>query len=407
MKNTFLWCGFRSQQDFNRENTGSRISRPILRLVRKALCGVAFGAVWVSVAFSAPGSPVVELFPDPVVAKGKGFEIKQSEVDDAIASLKASLATQNQPFPDRERDTIAAKLLDRLVLTRILLQKATDEDRAKAKELADKFIANTKSKALSEESYRRQVRAAGMTPELFEKRAYEQALVETVLARELKPKISVSEDEVRDFYERGIDYEAREIKAAMDRLAPQGTEAESYLEEKKKFDQVTRANLAKLERPEQVRANIIVLYTIDRLTKQELPEAERQAKLALANRLLERLKAGESWSDLARQYSDDLDVQRNNGEYVITRTAPAIPELVDLKTMLFELPINETVGPLTNKLGFYIVRVLEHTSGGKMPFDKAASDIRELLINQQMQKLLPAYAEQLKKEFNVEINLNK
>ncbi|MGC8989364.1 MAG: peptidylprolyl isomerase [Verrucomicrobiia bacterium] len=354
---------------------------------------------------AAAKTNAVELFPDPVVAKGKGFEIRQSELDEAVANLSATLATQNQSIPDRDRNAVAARLLDRMVVSRILLQKATEEDLKKAKEAADKFIADTKGKAPSEESYRRQLRATGMTPELFEKRANEQAIVETVVARELKSTISVSEDEVRDFYEHGMDRQAREVKAVVDRLAKEGPETMFYSDGKKKLEEITRANLARLEQPEQVRANIIALYTIDRVTKQELPEPDREAKRALAERLLARLKAGESWSDLAGEYSDDLDAKRNRGEYVIVRTAPSLPELADLKAMLFELPINEIAGPITNKLGFYIVRVLERTPAGKMPYDKAAPEIREFLINQELQKRLPEYTEKLKKEYNVEINL--
>lgn len=361
-------------------------------------------ACWTN-GLAAARTNAVELFPDPVVAKGKGFEIRQSELDEAVANLRATLATQNQTIPDRDRNAVAARLLDRMVITRILVQKATEEDLQKAKSAAEKFIADTKAKAPTEESYRRQLRATGMTPELFEKRATEQAIVETVIERELKSTISVSEDEVRDFYEHGMDQQAREVKAVVDRLAKEGPETVFYADGKKKLEEITKANLARLERPEQVRANIIALYTIDRVTKQELPEPDREAKRALAERIVARLKAGESWSDLASEYSDDLDAKRNRGEYVIVRTAPALPELADLKAMLFELPVNEISGPITNKLGFYIVRVLERTPGGKMPYDKAAPEIRAFLINQELQKRLPEYTEKLKKEYNVEISL--
>jgi|YNPNPStandDraft_1061719.scaffolds.fasta_scaffold07075_3 peptidyl-prolyl cis-trans isomerase D len=382
----------------------------LYRFMTKYRGFLAIVTLILAIACSANGlaaakTNAVELFPDPVVAKGKGFEIRQSELDDAVANLRATLATQNQPIPDRDRNAVAARLLDRMVITRILLQKATEEDLKKAKTAVDKFLADTKAKAPSEESYRRQLRATGMTPELFEKRAAEQAIVETVVERELKSTISVSEDEVRDFYEHGMDQQAREVKAVVDRLAKEGPETVFYADGKKKLEEITKANLARLERPEQVRANIIALYTIDRVTKQELSEPDREAKRALAERIVARLKAGESWSDLASEYSDDLDAKRNRGEYVIVRTAPASPELADLKAMLFQLPVNEISGPITNKLGFYIVRVLEHTPAGKMPYDKAAPEIREFLINQELQKRLPEYTEKLKKEYNVEINL--
>lgn len=361
--------------------------------------------VCVAATNSGATSNKIELFPDPVVARGNGFEIRRSELDDAVAGLRATLATQNQSFSDREREAVAARILDRMVTTRILTLRATEEDKNKAREAAEKFLADTKAKATSEASYRRQLRATGITPEMFEKRAHEQAIIETVIAREIKSTISVPEDHIRDFYELGVDAQAREVQVVVEKLAKTGPETVFYSDGKKKFEEITKANLARLERPEQARVNIITLYTIDRLTKQDLPPADLQAKHALADRVLARLRAGESWSDLAREYSDDMEARRNGGEYTIVRTAPALPELAELKAAIFEAPLNQIVGPITNKLGIYFLKVVERTPAGKMPYAKAAPVIRELLINQELQRRLPGYTEKLKKEYNVEINL--
>ena len=107
----------------------------------------------------AASTDKLELFPDPVVAKGKGFEIRRSELDDAVMSLRATLATQNQSFPDREREAVAARLLDRMVATRILLDKATDEDKKKAREAADKFVNFSKNVLTSKPSWKLSLRA--------------------------------------------------------------------------------------------------------------------------------------------------------------------------------------------------------------------------------------------------------
>jgi len=347
----------------------------------------------------------VPLFPDEVVAKGKGFEIRRSEVDDAVAGFRATLASQNQSFPDSDREAVAAHILDSVVLTRILMQRATDADRKQAKELAEKLVAETRSRASSEEAYRRQLRATGITAELFAARALEQATVNTVVNRELRSTLAVSDDQVRDFYDRGVDVPAREVQAVVDQLAKTGPQTAFYTDGKHKLEEITKANLARLDRPDQVRANLIVLSTVDRLTRQDLPAPDQQAKHELAEKVLARLKAGEDWAKLARESSDDPEGQRTSGEYTIVKGAPTLPELAELKGTLFEMPVNEIRGPITNKLGFYLVRVLERTAAGKVPFDKAATDIRELLLNQEMQKRLPDYSAKLKKEYEVEVHL--
>jgi parvulin-like peptidyl-prolyl isomerase len=344
------------------------------------------------------------LFADEIVAKGKGFELRRSELDDTVAAFRATLATQNQSFPDSERGAIAQRMLDRMVLTRILLQRATTEDKTKAKETADKFVADTKARSRSEEAYRRQLRATGITPALFESRALEQATVETVINRELRSTLTVSDDQVRDFYERGLDAEAREVQAVIDKLSVKETNTVFYSDAKQKLEGIVKANLARLERREQVRAQVIVLYLVDRLTRQELTASDQQAKHAVAQKVLTRLKAGEDWSKLAREFSDDPESARTGGEYTIIRDSPSVPELAELKASLFDMPINEITGLITNRLGYYMVKVIERTAAGKMPFDKAANDIRELLLGVETQKRLPEYSARLRKEYEVEIH---
>jgi hypothetical protein len=39
-----------------------------------------------------------------------------------------------------------------------------------------------------------------------------------------------------------------------------------------------------------------------------------------------------------------------------------------------------------------------------MPFEQVANDLREHLLNQEVEKRLPDYFDKLKREFNVEVN---
>ncbi len=39
------------------------------------------------------------LFGNPVIARGKGFEIKQSDLDEVMTGIKAAAAMRNQPIP--------------------------------------------------------------------------------------------------------------------------------------------------------------------------------------------------------------------------------------------------------------------------------------------------------------------
>ena len=139
------------------------------------------------------------LFANPVVAKGKNFEVKKNEVEDAFIDLKANMASRGQPVPESQRAMIESNLLQRIVITRILTGRATDADKAKAKETTDKLIAEAKKQFPSEELFNQQLKATGMSAEEFRERANEQALAEVVIEREVKDKITITHEQGKKF----------------------------------------------------------------------------------------------------------------------------------------------------------------------------------------------------------------
>src|SRR4026209_1497350 len=98
-------------------------------------------------ALAAEGvaAPVVktsltELFDDPVLVRAKGVEIKRSQLEEAFISFRANLAARGQNLSEAQRATREAQLLDRLVITQILVSRASADDKQRAKELAGKFL---------------------------------------------------------------------------------------------------------------------------------------------------------------------------------------------------------------------------------------------------------------------------
>jgi peptidyl-prolyl cis-trans isomerase C len=369
-------------------------------LVAGAVLGFVNLALLAAEAPSPPAVKAAELFPDELVAKGKGFEIRRSQLDEAVTAFKATMAAQGQPIPDSQEQLVETNILDRMIFARILLQKATAEDKAKAKEAADKFVAAEKRRAPSEESFKRRLLALGMSPELFAARALEDKLVEQVVQRELKAKITVTTEQAREFYEAGVDAPVRELQAVVDKLAKTGPETVFYADGKKKLEELKKANLARLNRPEQARISHIVIYTIDRLTTEPLAEDLKQARRERIQKLAEQLKAGEDFTKLAKEYSEDPEVGETGGEYTVAREADIAPEL---KAVFFSLPTNQVSGVITSKYGYHLAKVHERTPAGKPPFEKAEKDIKEYLLNQELQRRVPAYFAQLKQDFAVEM----
>ncbi len=341
------------------------------------------------------------LFDDPVIARGQGVEIKRSQLDDAFIAFKANLVARNQTLPEEQRLFRQAQLLDRLITTKLLVNRATDADNAKAKELAKKFAEEARKSAPSEELFGLQLKALGLSPEQFHQRIMEQAVAEAVIERELKPKVSVSEAQVKDFYTNGTDLLVKIMQEEHGRLGKIPTTTLGQLGAvTQQIEELKKANLARLEQPEKVRVSHVLLATRKRETEEELPEDQKKIKRFKIEELLKRARSGEDFSKLVMEYSEDRGLKESKGEYTFSRNDPFVPEF---KAAAFSLQTNQISDIVTTTFGYHIIRLLEKIPAKKLEFEKVSADIKDALLQQELQNQMPAYLESIKKSSGIEI----
>jgi hypothetical protein len=211
----------------------------------------------------------------------------------------------------------------------------------------------------------------------------------------------VPDADVRAFYETGDDLHTRALRETIRKLEAAGNQdTVFYRDATNRLDLMRRSNLARLTRSEQVTADLILFYTLDPITRAPLSEEAQKAKLARATNTLARLRAGEDFEKVAREVSEDPDVARTGGRYLATADTPMAPEL---KEALFSLPPEQLSNPISTALGYYLARVRERKPAVKLPFEQVEADIRDLLLAQMVEKQLPGYAEELRKEYGVVI----
>jgi peptidyl-prolyl cis-trans isomerase C len=300
------------------------------------------------------------LFADDVLCKGKGIEIKRSQLDEAFTQFRANVAVRGQTVPEEKRDLYETQLLDRLVVSRLLVSRATDEDRKKAREQADKFVAETKKQAGSDESFQRQLKAMSFSAEQFDAQVLERAVCEEVVDRELRAKVQITDEQAKKYYDENGD---------------------------------------RFERPEMVRASHILLSTRDAVTGQELSGEKKKEKRQQIEKLLERAKKGEDFAALAKEFSEDPGSKDTGGEYTFPR-GQMVPEFEEAA---FSLKPNEISGVVTTQFGYHIVKLHEKTPAQKTEFAKVEKDLKEFLSRQEVQeKMLPDFLKRIKKEANLE-----
>ncbi|MEY2407397.1 MAG: peptidyl-prolyl cis-trans isomerase [Verrucomicrobiota bacterium] len=351
----------------------------------------------------APASPAPldTLFNDDVLAQGKGIKVTSSQLEQAFVSFKANLAARGERIAENERTVREAQLLDRLIVTQILTNRATAADRVVAVGLAEKFTVDARKGSSSEEAFNRQLKAMSVSPEQFQRRVQDQALAEAVIERELKSTLTVTDADVQDFYKTGTDLLVKTMQADLDSMAGKPSAKPADLAAlRERIDGVRKLNLSRLDQPEKVRIAHIFLATRDRQSEDELNAEQKKLKRQQLEKLRTRALAGEDFMDLVQKFSEDHSLAQTKGEYTLARNDSFSPEF---KSAAFSLEPGKISDVVTTPFGFHILKVLEKNPAQKADFEKVSKELKDFLLQQSLQKAMPDYFAKLKKEAAVQV----
>ena len=315
-------------------------------LIACALAGPAFGA---------------PLF-DHVVAKGKGFEIKASQVEETYILFKANRAAigQNVGQTPEEIKKTEGEILDSLIASKVILMRATEADRTNGVAEADKFIKDKKASATSEASYRRQLIISGVTPETFEKEVLDQAIIKAVVDRELRAKQTVTDEDIEKFY---------------------------------------KDNPKMFEEPEKWKVAHIFMGNRDRATHVELSEAEKAEKRAKMKEVLVRARSGFDFAKLAKENSEHDLTKDKGGEQVFVR-GQMPPEFEAAATSMKPDQVSDIVA---TGLGWHIIKFIEYIPPKMADLASSKQRIKDYLLQQATQKALADWVKQLRQDAQVEV----
>jgi parvulin-like peptidyl-prolyl isomerase len=308
---------------------------------------------------ATPAATMTSLFGDPVIAKGKGFEIKQSDLNEVVDGIISAAVAHGENIPPEQLSAIKVNMLNRLIQIQLLLQKTTDADKADGKAKADLQVSNLLDRAGSQEVFERQLKAVGMTPEELRAKVTQEATATAVLTRELG--VTVTDADAAAFY---------------------------------------ASNSPDFEQPETAHVRHILLLTMDPVTRTPLLDDQKAAKKKQADDILKRAKAGEDFAALATQYSEDPGSKDKGGELPPFSHGQMVPEF---EAAAFSMATNTISDIVTTTYGYHIIKLLDRTPAKKVEYADAAGKIKDFLLQQKTVKLAAPYLDNLKKIGGVEI----
>ena len=248
-----------------------------------------------------------------------------------------------------------------LVLFSTLPARAQDE--AVALQGEDKVVATVNGYEIKASEVRMAFDdVIGQLPNLPKKLRYPfvvQFLVERHLLAQLANQDGLAETD--DYKRRLAAYQAKALRDSYlaQKIAPQVTEEQV----RKVYDEEAK----KVTETERVRARHILVAS------------EKEA-----NSIVEKLKAGEKFEDLAKQYS--LDGSKDYGGDLGYFTGPEmVPEF---SKAAFALKKGELSKPVKTDFGWHVIKLEDRKMGAAQPYDQVKGAIRNALVRQKVQETL-------------------
>jgi peptidyl-prolyl cis-trans isomerase SurA len=296
-----------------------------------------------------------EVQPSPDVwAIVDGKEIKRDEVE---KYYRTRVNPEGQEPSQEEILSLKLNVLDELINNEILLERAKKLNlEASDGEVEDKF---TEMKSpYTEEEFQRQLKERGLTVDDLKKGLKRQLSTEKLLNREVVAKISITDQDVVDFFNAN--------KAQFNVAEPQYRIAQIVVTPRKEPQIRNRKN--------------------DDATN----EAEAQRKVKM---LVDRLNSGADFAQLAMDYSEDMNSAATGGDLGYVPESALNQSDPMLKKMVMGMKPGQVSPPLQLKDGYRILKLVTRESPGQRSITdpQVQQTIRDTLRNRKEQLLRSAY----------------
>ncbi len=283
-----------------------------------------------------------------------GKEIKRAEVD---KYYRTRVNAEGQEPSQEESLSLKLNVLDELIYNEILLEKAKKLNlEASDGEVEDKF---TEIKSpYTEDEFQRRLKDQAISVDDLKSDLRRQLSIQKLLNREVVAKISITDQDVTDFYNAN--------KAQFNVAEPQYRIAQILVTPRKEPQIRNRKN--------------------DDATN----EAEAQRKVKM---LMDRLNSGADFGQLAMDYSEDMNTAGTGGdlgyvpESALNQSDPA------LKKVVVGMKPGQVSPPIQLKEGYRILKLITRESPGLRGISdpQVQQTIRDTLRNRKEQLLRSAY----------------
>jgi peptidyl-prolyl cis-trans isomerase SurA len=296
---------------------------------------------------------------DKIVAIVNGEIITLAELERYYSNLQDGAEASGNAGEKRAKIFESRKeALDRLIEEKLIDQQCKKLSITVSTRDLDMAIENVKKvNAITDEQLRSALMAEGVSFEDYRQELREQIKRNKLVSRVVRREVIVDEERLKRFYSEHV---------------------------------------ARFKEPDQIRASHILI-----LIPQDADDLLVEALRHKGDTILERLRRGEDFQQLARVYSDDAS-GKNGGDLGFFKRGELLPEF---ERATFGLQPGQVIGLVRTKIGFHIIKVTERKEGSVIPYGDVTEKIRNQYIKEESKRLYEAWLKKVKEESFIEVKL--
>ena len=284
--------------------------------------------------------------------------ITLSEVERVIGHLKEGIESENRLQRRERMNELFRKALDSLIEEKLLDQEVKRSGVKVAGKEVDGTIEEIKRRnGASQEDLEKALSKDGLTLESFKKEVEKKLLRTKLVNWAVKVDPKVGEKELRDFYQKNINQYRIEL---------------SY-------------------RPSHI------LFVVPKEAKAE----EVRAIRGKCQRVLDKIKAGEDFGEMAILYSEDTS-SKDKGDLGYFKKGELLPAI---EKEALRLKIREVGGIVRTEFGFHIIKLLDRKGDESSSFEEVRQKIQADYFDKEFEKAFNQFIGTLKEKSIIEIKL--
>ncbi len=279
--------------------------------------------------------------------------VTEQDLENAMAPVIAQYrtTTTGKEYQDKVQEA-RREFLEKVIEDKMILSEAKRRKVIVKDEEVDEMITEVRNKFPNREVFLKAIEEQSLTEKKLWNRFHDQLLMQKLVNYEVRSRVSVSPGEVSEYY-----------KTHQDEFA----------------------------RSERVRLQHILIRSGG-------ARSEDEAK-AFAETLADRLKAGASFEETAKTYSEAAEA-KEGGEMGWMDKGQLLGE-IDAK--VFGLSAGEVTPPITSSLGVHIFKVVERETSSVKPFSEVRNQIQDKIFKEKMNGRLEKWISGLKKNAYISI----